>query len=327
MEDFRIKVIKILIVNNQKIPVKTYGGTQRVIWWLGKELLRLNHKVTYLVGKGSKCPFADVLTYNSDAELDRQIPVDIDVVHVHFPIGRPLRKPYIVTVHGNPEAFKELDRNTVFLSNSHAQRYNSEVFVYNGIDVDDYGQVSFNLERKHLLFLGRASRGVKNLKDCKYIAQKVGEKLVIVGGHGFSFSSKISYKGFLGGTKKNRLINQSKALLYPIKGFEPFGLAIIESLYFGCPVVGTKYGSLPELVTPEVGFLSNSRSELVEALRNLDIFDRKKCHEYVCNNFTSKIMTRRYLKLYEIVMNGHHMNKEEPYRTIKLQSKFLPIYD
>ena len=37
---------------------------------------------------------------------------------------------------------------------------------------------------------------------------------------------------------------------------EPFGIALIEALYFGCPVFGTPYGSLPEIVEEGVqGFL------------------------------------------------------------------------
>ena len=39
----------ILIVNNTSIPVQKYGGTERVIWWLGKQLVKMGHQVSYLV--------------------------------------------------------------------------------------------------------------------------------------------------------------------------------------------------------------------------------------------------------------------------------------
>ena len=98
---------------------------------------------------------------------------------------------------------------------------------------------------------------------------------------------RIRFAGMVGGEQKNQLINGSLAPLFPVRWNESFGLAVVESLYFGCPVVGTPYGSLPELVTPEFGFLSNKKSELVEALSHVEEYDRKKCHEYICDNFAS----------------------------------------
>jgi hypothetical protein len=52
--------MRILIVNDTKIPVEGYGGTERVIWYLGEELSKMGHKVTFLVREGSACPFAKV---------------------------------------------------------------------------------------------------------------------------------------------------------------------------------------------------------------------------------------------------------------------------
>ena len=39
----------ILIASKTQIPVVTYGGTERVIWDLGRGLVELGHRVTYLV--------------------------------------------------------------------------------------------------------------------------------------------------------------------------------------------------------------------------------------------------------------------------------------
>ncbi|NQY28269.1 MAG: hypothetical protein HRT69_02240 [Flavobacteriaceae bacterium] len=48
----------------------------------------------------------------------------------------------------------------------------------------------------------------------------------------------------------------------PVLWNKPFGLAIIESLYTGYPVFGPNYGSLPELIPENVGYTSNSMSEI-----------------------------------------------------------------
>ena len=105
----------ILIVNNTVIPAKDYGGTERVIWWLGKELVRLGHDVSYLVAAGSSCPFAKcVLSYNLNRPVEEQIPDDVDFVHLHFQIPQPLKKPYAITHHGNYHQ-GPFDLNTIFV--------------------------------------------------------------------------------------------------------------------------------------------------------------------------------------------------------------------
>lgn len=123
------------------------------------------------------------------------------------------------------------------------------------------------------------------------------------------------------------MINASKVLLFPVLWHEPFGIAITESLYFGCPVFGTPYGSLPELVTPAVGFLSNSYSALSEALKEIDSYDRNVCHEYVCDQHTSKEMTKKYLEYYEKVLNGETINRERPRNPLTEDVRHLPMVD
>ncbi len=91
----------------------------------------------------------------------------------------------------------------------------------------------------------------------------------------------------VGDEVKNEILNDSKALIFPVLWHEPFGLAIIESLFFGCPVIGTNYGALPELIPPEIGFLSNSLNELTTAFQNLDTFSRSLCNDYAFSQFNS----------------------------------------
>ncbi len=319
--------MRVLLVHNQTIPAFKYGGTERIIWWLGKELNKLGHQVTYLVKRGSSCPFANVLEFKSAVDINKQIPEQTDIVHFHCNPGQSVTKPYLTTIHGNGQSFEEFDQNSVFISRNHAERHNAEVFVYNGLDPDEYGKVDFAAKRDHLLFLGRTKRKVKNLTDCKLIAKQCGEKLIIVGGYGLSLDFGICYKGFLGGEKKNKILNSSKALLFPVRWHEPFGVAVIESLYFGAPVIGTTYGSLPELVTPEVGFLSNSRSALIEAVRHLDSFDCKRCHAHVLENYSAQRMATDYVELYEKVLNGKALNKQKPINSMTTKADLLPLTD
>ena len=315
----------ILIVNNTCIPALAYGGTERVIWWLGKQLVNKGHKVSYLVKKGSYCPFASIIEWKENAPLSTQIPEDVDLIHLHYPSTEVLPKPCISTIHGYCKPGQIFRQNTVFVGKKHAEIHKCSSFVHNGLDVDEYGSVNWQAKREAYLFLGKAKLKTKNVDTCKQIAKNNKIPLNIVGGRGFSFSPYIHYKGMLGGDAKNKVINSSLALLFPVRWHEPFGLAITESLYFGCPAFGTSYGSLPELIIPEVGFLSNDVKELTEAAKNYEQYNRKTCHQYVADTLSSVQMTEQYLHLYEKIMNGEHINSNPPLSP-GTKAEYLPIY-
>ncbi len=327
--------LHILILYNGLIPTPKYGGTSRDVWYLGKELIKMGHRITFLVRQGSQCDFARVIALNPELSLASQIPEDVDLVHSHIPIWEPLPKPYMITLHGNSSDEREFDINTTFISRDHASRFGSEVFVYNGLGLEEYGKPQLDNPRSYLHFLGKAAWRVKNLKGCISIAKASGHPLKVLGGTRvnlkmgirITLDRRISFEGMVGGEQKNRLINGSKALLFPVRWNEPMGLAVVESLYFGCPVFGTPYGALPELVTSEFGFLSNKKSELLEALKNVDEYDRRRCHEYVCDNFASIHMAQNFLPLYEKVLNGEPLNPRPPKLIEPNPPRFLPWYE
>lgn len=329
--------MNITIVHYNTIPVSLYGGTERVIWYLGKELAKLGHKVTYLVEQGSYCDFATVKAINHSEDIWLQIPEDTDIVHFqHQPHNTERAKhPYIVTMHGNADSNQLLDTNTVFVSKNHAERYGSSTFVYNGLDWSDYSSPTFKKDN-YFHFLGKAAWRIKNVKGAINVIKKAkGEHLKVLGGNRFNFkmgvrftlSPKISFYGMVGGTQKNELLNKSKGLIFPVLWHEPFGLAIIESLYYGCPIFGTPYGSLTELISNDVGYLSNKRSDLTNAVENVTTFSNEKCSEYAIDCFNSKKMAISYVELYEKAVNGIILNIEKPKLKNAQNSKFLEWYE
>jgi len=156
----------ILFVNHAPIPVFAYGGTERVIWDLGKSLVGLGHRVSYLVPQGSHCDFAQVLAIREGVDWAEQIPADVDLVHFQFnPPGlATLERPYLMTQHGNSPEHAPLPLNTVFVSRNHAERHGSTEFVYNGLDWEAYGPVDFERPRPYCHFLGKAAWRVKNVQ-------------------------------------------------------------------------------------------------------------------------------------------------------------------
>jgi glycosyltransferase involved in cell wall biosynthesis len=322
----------ILIASRTKIPVVTYGGTERVIWDLGLELVALGHKVTYLVSAGSHCDFAGVIHINEQIDLRRQLPPNVDVVHFHFcpefDLDQDFEFPYVYTEHGNSVDRPQLPLNAVFLSHNHAQRHGSNQYVYNGLDWRQYGPVDFNQERNHLHFLGKAAWRVKNVAGAIDVALKAGREMSVLGGdrlnikRGFryTFSRRITFHGMVGGETKFKLLNSSFGLIFPVRWHEPFGLAVIESLYFGCAVFGTPYGALPEIVSPVCGTLASSADALVHAIKTQRV-DPRECHMRAVELFSSQIMCKNYLAKYDEVTSGAQLNSQSP----QLQAGFRDL--
>jgi len=324
-------LMHILIVHNSFLPALKYGGIERAIWWLGKRLVAEGHKVSYLVSKGSYCPFADVHVYDTTVPFNTLIPPGVDVVHLSTGTNEMPLKPYIAMVQTNMDHQLPLNLNTVFVSANHAARYGSSVFVHNGLDPEDYGTPDFAGKKKYIHFLGDAAWRVKNVTGAIKVAAMAKIPLRVIGGVRFnfnqgirlSFNPKTRFEGMKGGAEKNELLKNSAAMLFPVRWHEPFGIAIIESLYFGCPVFGTPYGSLPEIVIPGVGFLSNKSKELAAALQHIGDYDRRHCHNYVMENFTATKMAAGYMQLYQKVLEGKTLNAVAPQLVTLPKEKFL----
>lgn len=314
--------MNILIVLNTKLPVITYGGTERVVWYLASELQKKKHNVYFLSAPDSQCPFAKCLPFECNKPINEQIPEYIDVIHFHNnTLGYSGEKPYVITIHGNYNG-NNIDQNAIFVSKNHAERNHSISYVYNGLDWDDYGELNSTLPRTHFHFLGKAAWRLKNVRGAISVVNHLpNAKIMVLGGTRINFkmgfrltlSPKACFKGMVGGKKKNDLLQHSRGLIFPVRWDEPFGLAITESLYCGAPVFGTPYGSLPELITPETGFLTANKQEMINHIRNEYDYNPIRCHEYARDLFNSRVMAEKYIEKYEVVMNGEKLNPTAPY--------------
>jgi len=304
------------------IPALKYGGTERVIWGLGKELAKQGHQVSFLVKEGSTSDFATIIPFDELKPIEKQIPIDVDVVHLFNSSSKNITKPYLFTMEGNPPQNTDLDVNMVFVSKNHASRYGSSSFVYNGIDWGEYPAPNLQIERDGIHFLAKASWKIKNLFGAAKIAIKSNNKLQVMGGDRWTFRNikrglkyvlnpNIIFHGMVENDVKMKIAGKSKALVFPVVWHEPFGIAITESMYAGCAVFGTKNGSLPELITPEVGFVGESISEIAEAIKTFD-YNPKKCHDYAVKYFNSEVMMHSYLALYNKVISGNQLNAKPP---------------
>jgi glycosyltransferase involved in cell wall biosynthesis len=98
---------------------------------------------------------------------------------------------------------------------------------------------------------------------------------------------------------KNGLLGDARALLFPIDWPEPFGLVMIEALACGTPVVAYGCGSVPELLENGVtGFIVHDQAQAIEAARQVDRIDRRRCRQAFEQHFTATAMAQRYLAVY-----------------------------
>jgi hypothetical protein len=322
--------MKILLVHNAAIPVEKYGGTERVIWDLGKTLVQLGHTVTFLVPAGSTCDFAKVLYIDPQKTWNAQIPRDTEIAHFQFNPEAELDYPLLMTEHGHANQAVELPKNTVFLSQRHAQCYGSTEFVYNGLDWASYGQIDFNHPRQRYHFLGKAARRLKNVRGAIEVARLAKVELDVLGGDRFSLrgglrwtlSPRIHFHGMVGGQEKLQRLQASRGLIFPVRWHEPFGLATIESLYFGCPVFSTPYGATPELVPPDCGHLSTQSADLAQAIQGRQ-YDSRRCQAQALR-FNAENMAKNYLRVYERILSGEDLHQTAP-KTLELRQQ-LPWY-
>jgi glycosyltransferase involved in cell wall biosynthesis len=109
----------------------------------------------------------------------------------------------------------------------------------------------------------------------------------------------VDFLGELGGIEKYHFLGAALCLLFPIDWPEPFGLAMIEALACGTPVVARPYGSVPEIVSDGVtGWLADTAEELTRAVKRIDLIDRARCRAEAERRFSVAAMTERYEAVY-----------------------------
>jgi glycosyltransferase involved in cell wall biosynthesis len=289
--------VRVALLFHGTLPVKGYGGTERVVVWLARGLAELGHEVFLLAGPGSRVPEATLVPVEpkraAQAGFDVRplLPRGVDVLHAHRALP-PADVPTVWTLHGNAPPDRAHPPNMICLSADHARRHGTTAFVYNGLDPAEY---RLGPKGDFDLFLGRLHT-IKGWRWAIEGAQKAGRRLVVAGGWRPSLRRDLSFAGEVDGARKQNLLAEARCLWMPALWDEPFGLTLIEALASGTPVLGTRRGALPEIVTPEVGALGSSVDELVLLRPALDPVEPAACREYVERRFSHRTMAESYLE-------------------------------
>lgn len=250
-----------------------------------------------------------------------------DLIHDHTKTqgvlrAATVRTPVLTTVHNDfTPARRALytqhpDHRYVAISAAQARRcpeLNYVGTIHNGIDL-----AIPRVERRkegYLLFLGRLCEA-KGTHTAIALAEVLHLPLVLAGkidpvDRGYFEAQvaphlddeRIRYVGEVSGRAKWDLIARARCLVFPIQWPEPFGLVMIEAMACGTPVIATRWGSVPEVVSHSVtGWIADDFDGLIEGVQRAHQLSPMACRRWVERRFSTEAMTEGYLKVYEQVL-------------------------
>jgi glycosyltransferase involved in cell wall biosynthesis len=329
----------------ESVPPRGYGGTERVVNWLTEELVRRGHEVTLFASGDSQTSatlvpvvaralrplavpdFLPATMLGLGLAFERAN--EFDVIHSHvdvpaIPFARLVQTPVVYTMHGRLDLpwLRQLydaydDVNLVSISDNQRRllpNWNWLGTVYNGIGVDEY---TFHPRAgDYLAFLGRISEE-KGVEDAIAVARTANLPLKIaakVDPRDRDYYERVrhlldapgvEFLGEIDQTEKDEFLGQARALIFPIRWPEPFGLVMAEAMATGTPVIGSRFGAVPEVVEDGVtGFFCDSFEEMVLAASRMLELDRETCRRRVEERFSAGAMTSGYEAIYQRLVYG-----------------------
>jgi len=258
----------------------------------------------------------------------RRRAAEFDVIHfhtdmVHFPMFEDMAERTLTTLHGRldlkdlPPVYRRWPQFPL-VSISDDQRRplahaNWAATVHHGMSPDLY-RFSPN-GQGYLAFLGRISPE-KRPDRAIAIARAMGIPLKIaakvdradevyfrteikplLGAGGVEFIGEINDQ------QKTQFLGEAQALLFPIDWPEPFGLAMIEAMACGTPVLAFRCGSVVEIVEDGLtGAIVDSMEEAIAALPRVIALDRIKVRQRFERRFSATRMAKDYIDVYRSLL-------------------------
>jgi len=247
-----------------------------------------------------------------------------DIIHSHvdflaFPFSRLVSVPTVSTMHGrlDLDAFLPLYRSYTDLplvSISDEQRrpllfMNWIATVYHGLPKD---LLRFNPGAgTYLAFLGRIAPEKRpdlaiEIARRSGMPLKIAAKVDRVDRDYFEAvikpllsTPRVEFLGEINDSEKQDFLGGALALLFTVDWPEPFGLAMIEAMACGTPVIARPCGSVPEVLRPGVtGLIASGTDDLVRAAAEVGKLSRQGCREVFEKRFTSAVMAANYERVY-----------------------------
>jgi glycosyltransferase involved in cell wall biosynthesis len=256
--------------------------------------------------------------------MEAVLEAGFDIVHSHLHVhalvfSRLIPCPLVSTLHGaawvrSLHPVFDRYRDQPFVSLSQAERQmkpdlNYVGNVYNGVPLGEFPLCSE--KEDYLLFAGRLSPE-KGPDQAIEIARLAGRPLRLAGliesQHQAFFDQRVkphldgenvTYLGCLPQKELAEQYQRAAAVLFPISWCEPCSWVGIEAQASGTPIIGTRYGYLPELVREgDTGFLVDTVQEAAAAVKRLGELDPQACRANVEARFSVEEMAVGYEQVF-----------------------------
>jgi glycosyltransferase involved in cell wall biosynthesis len=185
--------------------------------------------------------------------------------------------------------------------------------VHNAVDVDAF---PFREDKEdYLLCIGRVCER-KGQDLAIEVARQAGLPLVLAGRvhpkEAWFFEERILphvdaeqvvFHGEVSNERKGELLAGARALLFPVREPEPFGLAMVEALACGTPVIAEPIGAVPEVVTDEeTGFLATGVDAMADAVARTAEISPERCRDEAVARFHPQAMVDGYEAVYRGIL-------------------------
>ena len=293
--------MRVAVLHHTRLPVHGYGGTERVVVALIRGLAALGHEVVLLAPPGSTVPEARLLPV-PEARLRQAgfdptplVPPRTDILHAFYPLRGAPAAPWVWTLEGTTPRGITRPPNTIYVSADHARRHGAGCFVHNGLDPTEF---RFQADKDDYdLFLGRLHHS-KGYHWAIAAARSSRRSLVVAGGWRPTLSRYVRFVGTVDGTEKRNLLAGARLLWMPALWDEPFGLTLIEALWSGTPVLATRRGALPEVLSPDTAEFGDTPEELTACLPAMAKKNPAACRSRAERYFDHRRMAAGYVRCY-----------------------------